>query len=228
MKRTQLIITGILLIIICAGSYYYLKRIYFPKQRSAEWEKKTAALISENLFKDGDLVFQSSVSRQTKAIQLATHSKWSHVGIVFKDNGDFFVYEAVQPVKVTPLAKWLSRSTDGIFAVKRIKNADSILTPENISMLRSEAVKFLGKNYDIYFEWTDEKIYCSEMVFKTYKNALNIEIGNTEKLKNFDLSNDEVKNIMNERYGNDIPLNEDVISPVSMFNSDKLIQIYPK
>lgn len=40
--------------------------------------------------------------------------------------------------------------------------------------------KFKGKPYDIYFEWSDDKIYCSELVWKIYKHALDIEIGQLE------------------------------------------------
>jgi len=58
--------------------------------------------------------------------------------------------------------------------------------------------KFKGKNYDIYFEWTDDKIYCSELVWKIYKEALDIEIGELQELREFDLSNDIVKNKMKE------------------------------
>ncbi|MFT6983648.1 MAG: hypothetical protein ACJAUD_002427 [Crocinitomicaceae bacterium] len=33
---------------------------------------------------------------------------------------------------------------------------------------------------------------------------------------------------MEERYGNNIPLNEDVISPAGMFNSEKLVLVEMK
>ena len=82
--------------------------------------------------------------------------------------------------------------------------------------------RFKGKSYDIYFDWSDDRIYCSELVWKIYKKALNIEIGELQQLSDFDLTNNEVKKKMKERYGENIPLNEKVISPASMFNSDKL------
>ena len=62
---------------------------------------------SEEL-QDGDIIFQTSKSSQSKAIQLATNSKYSHCGLIFKrKNGqdDWCVIEAVQPVKWTPLSK---------------------------------------------------------------------------------------------------------------------------
>jgi len=36
---------------------------------------------------DGDIIFQVSKSAQSRAIQLATKSKYSHVGIVFMRDG---------------------------------------------------------------------------------------------------------------------------------------------
>jgi hypothetical protein len=81
---------------------------------------------------------------------------------------------------------------------------------------------FYGKNYDSAFEWTDEKIYCSELIWKIYKRATGIEIGNLEKLGDFDLSNKVVKQKIKERYGEKIPLGELVISPAALFESDKL------
>lgn len=84
---------------------------------------------------------------------------------------------------------------------------------------------FVGKDYDKYFEWSDEKIYCSEL-WKIYKRSLNIEIGKLQKMKDFNLSHPLVKEMLNDRYGSDIPLNEIVISPGSMFKSNLLEEIF--
>jgi uncharacterized protein YycO len=61
--------------------------------------------------------------------------------------------------------------------------------------------RFLGKDYDIYFEWSDNRIYCSELIWKIYKEATNIEIGQLENLSDFNLSNKLVKKKLKERYG---------------------------
>ena len=85
--------------------------------------------------------------------------------------------------------------------------------------------KFSGKDYDLYFEWSDSRIYCSELVWKIYKEAVGIEIGELERLGNFNLTDKAVKQKLTERYGDNIPNDELVISPASMFNSDKLITV---
>lgn len=178
---------------------------------------------------EGDIIFQNSKSSQSKAIELATKSKYTHVGIIFKkSNGQYYVYEAVQPVKFTTLEKWIKRGDGSHFAIKRLKQSANILNEKNIKYLKQEALRHLGKNYDIYFGFSDEKMYCSELVWKIYKNALNIEIGKIKKLKDFDLSSDIVKSLMQERYKNHIPYNEKVISPQSIFESKNLELILKK
>lgn len=177
---------------------------------------------------NGDIIFQISRSNQSKAIQLATKSKYSHIGIVYINDEKPYVYEAIQPVTLTPLNEWIKRGEDGHYVVKRLKNSDEILTKSSLSKMKRIGGRFKGKNYDIYFDWSDDSIYCSELVWKIYKEALDIEIGKIEKLSDFDLSNKLVKKKLKERYGNNIPLNEKVISPASMFNSTKLIEVTRK
>ena len=178
--------------------------------------------------KNGDIIFQTSKSSQSKAIQLATNSKYSHMGIIYENDGKYFVYEAVQPVKLTPLQEWINRGENGHYVVKRLANSDIILTDEVITEMKIYGERFTGKSYDIYFEWSDDKIYCSELVWKIYKEAVNIEIGKLERLSDFDLTDEIVRSKMKERYGENIPMDEKVISPAEMFDSDKLITIDKK
>ena len=172
--------------------------------------------------KNGDIIFHESTSSQSMAIQLATNSRYSHMGILYKDGDRWLVYEAIQPVKLTPLDKWIARGKDGHYVVKRLKTADQVLKPAVLKQMRSLGEKYRGKNYDLYFEWSDERIYCSELVWKIYKDAAGIEIGQLETLSDFDLSHPQVKAKIAERYGTNIPLNEKVISPAAMFSSPKL------
>ncbi len=114
--------------------------------------------------KSGDIVFHTSRSSQSVAVQRATRSKYSHMGIVYVEGGKAFVFEAVQPVKRTPLAEWTRRGDGGHFVAKRLRDADSVLTPANLERLKSEGRRYQGKAYDLYFEWSDDRIYCSELV----------------------------------------------------------------
>ncbi|MFN0202780.1 MAG: YiiX family permuted papain-like enzyme [Bacteroidia bacterium] len=171
---------------------------------------------------EGDLIFQTSLSSQSKAIQLATKSQYSHCGLIFKENGTCFVLEAVQPVKKTSLDKWIARGKNGHYVVKRLKNSKDILTEAAKSKMKQAGQAFLGKDYDYTFEWNDDRIYCSELIWKVYKRGVGVEIGKLEKLKDFDLTSQAVKAKLKERYGNKIPYEEEVISPKAVFESELL------
>jgi hypothetical protein len=184
-----------------------------------------AKISVDGRFWSGDIIFQTSKSSQSRAIQLATNSKYSHMGIIYETDGQLYVYEAVQPVKLTKLDEWIKRGENSHYIVKRLKDSERLLTNEKVKKMRDFGESFEGKKYDLYFEWSDDKIYCSELVWKIYKEALDIEIGDLQELSEFDLTSDIVKNKMKERFGANIPLDEKVISPAAMFDSDKLVTI---
>lgn len=173
---------------------------------------------------EGDIIFQTSRSSQSIAIQRATSSPYSHMGVILFKDGQPFVFEAVATVRYTPLKKWIVRGQGGHFVLKRLIQAPVLLTPENIAKLHSISRTFEGKPYDLTFEWSDRRIYCSELVWKLYQRAVGIEIGEQQHLRDFKLDDPSVRAKLQERYGNQLPLNEPVISPVAMFNS-KLLQL---
>jgi len=174
---------------------------------------------------DGDIIFQESQSLQGEELKLATKSRYTHMGIIFKKGEESLVYEAVQPVKITPLRQFTSRGLNGHFVIKRLKNRDEALTPPVIRKMKGIATGFLGKNYDSAFLWSDARIYCSELVWKVYKRAAHIEVGELQKLRDFDLTHPRVKRLMKKRYGSSIPYDEKVIAPVQIFRSEKLYTV---
>ena len=130
--------------------------------------------------------------------------------------------------KLTPLQDWIKRGKGQHYVVKRLKNSERILTSAVIEKMKEEGRKYLGKSYDSYFEWSDERIYCSELVWKIYKNVLDIELGKLQRIKDFDLSHPEVNEKLKERYGDNIPLDELVISPEQIFKSDLLKTVFER
>ncbi|MFN8416996.1 MAG: YiiX family permuted papain-like enzyme [Cytophagaceae bacterium] len=211
------IIYFVLISSVLVGAYFVNKHFNTPSVK-----EEVKELTEENEIQNGDIIFQTSLSAQSKAIQLATHSTYSHCGLIFKEGDKYFVFEAVQPVKSTPLEKWIARGENHHYVIKRLKNADEVLTSQVLLKMKKEGEKMNGKNYDLTFEWSDDKIYCSELVWKLYQRATGVEVGKLEHLRDFDLSNPAVKAKLKERYGSNIPMDETVISPASIFNSDKL------
>lgn len=173
-------------------------------------------------YQTGDIIFQTSKSAQSKVIQKATHSPYSHMGMIVNKNGQSWVLEAIQPVKYTRLQQWINRGVNRTYVVKRYRVQ---LSPSQQSTLVKNAEVYLNKPYDIYFEWDNDAIYCSEIIWKAYKNGLGIEIAALDRLKSFDLSDPSVKSLMAQRYGKNIPLNETVIAPSAIFNSKQLVLV---
>ncbi|MBC7426038.1 MAG: YiiX family permuted papain-like enzyme [Bacteroidia bacterium] len=203
----------------------FLSSFNFPlKLTKSQFKFKNT---TSNQYHTGDLIFQTNTAGQGMAIQIATKSKITHVGMICVKNGENYVYEANGPVSLTPLKQFISHGSGNHFTVKRLKN-ESVLNDSVRSKMITIAETYIDKPYDIWFGWNDDYIYCSELVWKIYKNTSGIDIGKLQKLKEFDLTNPIVKSVVTERYGTNIPYDETVISPAAIFNYPDLIILETK
>lgn len=171
---------------------------------------------------DGDIVFHESTSRQSPIIKLAQHSKWTHCGIVFYKGGKAYVYEAVEPVKYTPLEDWIARGKNGVYCAKRLKNP---LPASSIEKMKAVGVKHKGKHYDSLFQWSDNRMYCSELVWKIYSQGADIELCEPEQFSDFPISAPLVKKLIKERYGDTFDPTEKIVSPSALYNSKLLKEV---
>lgn len=178
--------------------------------------------ITSEIFMEGDIIFQTSNSTQSRAIQIATNSIYSHVGIIMNYKGKLVVLEAVQPIKYTPIKDWIRHGEKSYYSLKRLKNRDNILTEASLKKMRKIGNSWIGKNYDIAFEWSDKKLYCSELVWKIYKEGCGIDVGELKELKQYNLSHPIVKKALEQRYGKNIPWEENMISPQAIYDSQLL------
>lgn len=175
----------------------------------------------EDDWQNGDIVFQDSESTQSTAIKLATESDYSHCGIVMNLNDQWMVLEAVQPVQVTPIDEWIARGTGGKYKRKRLKN-DGILSTEVATKMWKTGESFIGKNYDYLFGWGDDRLYCSELVWKIYQSGAGLELGKRRPLKSYKLNDPIVRVQLELRYGEKIPMDDMMVSPQDIFESDLL------
>jgi hypothetical protein len=220
------ILIGATILLSGTGAVFSYPRLAARLHRWQAQRQATAATapLAATLH-EGDLIFHTSLSAQSKAIQLATHSPYSHCGLLYKTNGEWQVFEAVQPVKLTPLARWVARGQGQHFVVKRLRDAQTALTPAALGRLRAAGQPMLGHPYDLAFEWSDERIYCSELIWKVYDRGLHRHLGQLQQLRDFDLSHPAVQAKLRERYGAQLPLSEPVISPASIFSSPELVTV---
>lgn len=179
--------------------------------------------LSSLALRDGDIVFTGAAVGQGAAIKAATGSPITHCGIVFKKDGSWMVLEAVQPVSVTSLEKFMARADKDTFAARRLKIE---LKPEAYQKARTWAVSQIGLDYDVRFAWDNKKLYCSELVWKFYQQA-GIELCDLRKFRHYDLQKPEVKKIIEQRYGSmhKLPLDEKVVAPSDLLASNLLIEV---
>jgi uncharacterized protein YycO len=178
--------------------------------------------------RSGDIVFQDSSPTSTVQagpIKKLTRSDYSHCGIYFERAGlGPVVVEAVgRSRKYLPWEQWRRKGTDGEVTVRRLNRA---LTQNELEQLWRKSISYAGRTYDIKFAWDNEAIYCSELVWKSYRDALGIEIGKVQRLGDFDLESREGR-ILTERPGSwgsvaAVPRDEKVVSPQAVLESRHL------
>ena len=73
---------------------------------------------------------------------------------------------------------------------------------------------FLGKKYDAQFEWSDDRIYCSELVAKAYQRGAGRGAGRMQRIG--DLNIGPILAAAKARYGDRLPLDRQVLTPASL------------
>jgi hypothetical protein len=178
----------------------------------------------------GDLIFKESTSGQAKAIKEITGSRYTHCGIIVERNGQLRVAEAINPVRVigtpdNPLSsvkEWIGRGIDQHAVIKRLSGG---LSAEQLELLEVEMRKSEGKTYDGRFQWNDNAIYCSEFIYDSFNNGLQVTIGAVQTFGEFPLDGPEARRLIKERYtdeGVPFSLDEQIITPVSVMDDSKL------
>lgn len=169
----------------------------------------------------GDIVFQSLPRVElVKAIEGITESSYSHCGAVINRQGRWWVTEALGTVHDTPLFSWIMQGRGCRFAVYRLKPDLREYIPPFLEALKKQA----GKPYDFRYDPDDSALYCSELVFKAFKQASGIELGHYVRLG--DMNWRPYEKTIRELEGGPPPLDRLIISPKSLSQSQHLIKVF--
>ena len=174
-----------------------------------------------SLVREGDIIFQTTLSPQSMAIKMATGSEYTHCGVILLKNGVPQVFEAIKSVSWTPVDAWVRRGVNGHYVLMRLKDP-APLTAEKLAAMRRDSSTFLNRPYDIFFQWDDEQLYCSELVWKLYQRNTGLELGPLRTFRDYNLNHAEVQRIIRERYGRELPLDTQVTAPSDIMASDLL------
>lgn len=182
----------------------------------------TYAAIAKYGPQEGDVIFQSLPHGPVVwAIEGVTKSPYSHCGIVGKRDDRWVVYEAIGSVRVTPLTEFLWRGRGGGFAVYRLRDEHRHHIPETLRCCE----KYLGRPYDIRYRLDDEKIYCSELVYKAFRDATDgQQLGDLVKFGEMNWGPYEV--LIKQIEGGPVPVDREMITPRDLAQARQLEPIF--
>jgi hypothetical protein len=181
-----------------------------------------SAVPRDYAVQEGDIVFQPlPQSGLVDAIEGVSLSIYSHCGIVERKDGDWYVIEAIGPVRETPLGDWIDRGRGHYFDAFRLT---SDLQPK-VPAILAAARGYLGRPYDIHYSFDDERIYCSELVFKAVKTATGHQLGKVERLGDLNWQPHEafIRSIEGI-----IPEDREMITPRALSEAKELTLVYTR
>jgi hypothetical protein len=140
--------------------------------------------------------------------------------MVVERKGELYVIEAIGPVRYIELKTWINQGDKERFMQMRVKDV-SVMQIER-TVAAAEAM--LGRPYDIQYELDDEKIYCSELVYKAYRRGAGIEVGTQEELGKLNWRGSEA--FIRAITGGSLPLERVMVTPLSVAVSPRLMMMH--
>ena len=175
--------------------------------------------------KSGDIVFIATPSPLYRRLARASGSKASHVGIVFEDaQAGWVVAESAVPrSRYRPLERFLGRSDDDWFVVRRLKQD---LTPAQVTALRAACDKRMGRWHPLGFK--DEAVRTfSKFVHEAYREALGVDIAEVETFSELLRRNPgEAPGFWKLWFSGFIPRQRKTVAPASQLQSPGLNTIW--
>ena len=191
-------------------------------RRSQDHTLDCAAILpAEYQPKPGDFVFQSLPHNPLiDAIEGSSGSPFSHCGIVKRRGEQWVVIEAIGPVKETTLSWWIAQGRGSAFVAYRLRDP----LAGKIPAILAAAEKYRGKPYDIHYDMDDAKIYCSELLYKSVRDATGMKLGKVRKLGELKWQPYE-KVIRGIEHGG-LPLEREMITPRDLSEAAELQEVF--
>ena len=171
---------------------------------------------------EGDVIFQSlPYGPVVLAIEGVTRSPYSHCGVVGQKDGQWVVYESIGKVRITSLKEFLFRGRDGGFVVYRLREKYR----EHVPKMLACCEKYLGRPYDYRYQLDDESIYCSELIYKSFRDATNgQQLGELRKFG--DMNWGPYETLIRQIEGGDVPINREMITPRDLARAKQLEPVF--
>jgi len=119
------------------------------------------------------------------------------------------------------LKTFLLRGRGGGCAVYRLREECRAHIPETLRCCE----KYLGRPYDIRYRMDDEKIYCSELVFKAFRDATDgQQLGNLVKFG--DMNWEPYEMLIRQIEGGPVPVDREMITPRDLAKARQLEPVF--
>ncbi len=123
-------------------------------------------------------------------------------------------------MKETPLADWIAQGRDRQYTVFRLKEPYRAKIPAMVQAAQT----YEGKPYDIHYDMDDAAIYCSELIFKSYRRAAGEDLGKIQKLG--ELRWLPYMDVIRQIEGGGLPLERPMITPRSLSEATQLEKVF--
>src|SRR5690606_11723488 len=127
----------------------------------------------------------------------------------------------VSPVRWTRFDRWRARGVGGRYVVRRPREP---LSRAELRALRREGERHLGRPYDARFEWSDRRMYCSELVWKMYERALAVRLVEPQRWSELPLTPRALA-LARRRLGRAPPAHARVVTPAALLGSPALVAV---
>jgi hypothetical protein len=218
MKR-KFILKAFKIIILALGIVY----IWNIAPHSMVWaglKSKFVDTTQDLDIREGDFIFQNIHGKLFSVIEDVTGSPITHCGIIVKKKGEWYVLEAIGPVMFTSLNEWIHRGIGSEITIVRLKDKYQNQIPRIIKA----SYNYLDRPYDIQYEWDDEKIYCSELIYKAVRDATGMELVEFRRLG--DMKWEPHEAFIRMIAGGILPLDRKMIAPGDLVMSEKVEIVY--
>ena len=191
-------------------------------------------LSGDILFQDGSNVLQNDFNNAVGSVTKSVDGyNFSHCGIYYVDSsGNKLVIEAfndgvVQTDISVFMNRYLTDENHPKVVVGRLVDSLETLIPAAIQ----NALKYLGKKYDNEFDLTNDKIYCSELIYFAFKNLNDKNIFETNLMTFIDINTNQIHPYWLEHFnslGIPVPEGKEGINPgaISKSNNIKIVYYY--
>ena len=191
-------------------------------------ERKTPATPPRDYEpKAGDFLFQSLPHNPLiDAIEGSSGSPFSHCGIIkmravtTPHEAEWVVIEAIGPVKETRLPHWIAQGRDSAYVAYRLQGPLAKRIPDIIAA----AERYEGRPYDIHYDMDDGKIYCSELLYKSVRDATGSKLGKIRKLGDLDWR--PYEQVIRSIENGGLPLEREMITPRDFSEAPELKEVF--